>query len=160
MVIDLGGLAMLQNSVLLAITAETTASQTAGLTHFAENFLQEFALFLKIILEFIAILIIAVSLVVALQKLLRHRQKLYQSAQQTIRLELGLSLALSLEFLLAADIVGTAVSPSWDAIARLAAITGIRTFLNFFLQREVKELQAMDQRILQQKNELKMHENN
>jgi uncharacterized membrane protein len=159
MAIDFGWLAILQHSVLLAITAEPTSSQTAGLTLFAENFLQEFALFLKIILEFIAISIIAVSLAIVLQKLLRSRQKRYQSAQQAIRLELGLSLALSLEFLLAADIVGTAVSPSWDAIARLAAITGIRTFLNFFLQKEVRELQAMDQRILQLKNELETQEN-
>jgi uncharacterized membrane protein len=159
MVIHSSLLTILQNSFLLEVLAENTSSQTARLTHFAENFLQEFALFLKIILEFIAILIIAVSLVIALKKLLCSRQKRYQSAQQAIRLELGLSLALSLEFLLAADIVGTAVSPSWDAIARLAAITGIRTFLNFFLQKEVRELQAMDQRILQQKNELETQEN-
>lgn len=33
------------------------------------------------------------------------------------------------------------------AIARLAAITGIRTFLNFFLQKEVRELEAMNQQI-------------
>jgi uncharacterized membrane protein len=154
MAIALSWLATLQDNTLLAVVTETTASQTGGLTHLAEKFLQEFALFLKIILEFIAILIIGVSLVTTLQRLLRSRQKRHQSAQQAIRLELGLSLALSLEFLLAADIVGTAVSPSWDAIAKLATITGIRTFLNFFLQREVKELQAMDQRILQQKHEL------
>jgi len=144
MTIHSGLLTILQNSVLLEIVAEARSSQTLRLTHFIENFLQEFALFLKIILEFIAILIIAVSLVLTLQKLIR-RQKRYQSTQQTIRLELGLSLALSLEFLLAADIVGTAVSPSWDAIAKLASITGIRTFLNFFLQREVRELQEMNQ---------------
>jgi uncharacterized membrane protein len=52
------------------------------------------------------------ALVIVLQKLLRSRQKRYQSAQQAIRLELGWSLPLSLEFLLTADIVGTAVSPS------------------------------------------------
>jgi uncharacterized membrane protein len=144
MAIYSGLLTMLQNSVLLEIAAEATSSPTLKLTHFIENSLQEFALFLKIILESIAILMIAVSLVITLQKLIR-RQKRYQSAQQTIRLELGLSLALSLEFLLAADIVGTAVSPSWDAIAKLASITGIRTFLNFFLQREVRELQEMNQ---------------
>jgi uncharacterized membrane protein len=159
MAIDFAGLAILQNSILLEIAAENPSSQTAGLTHFAEGFLQEFALFLKIVLEFIAILIIAVSLVIVLQKLLRVRQKRDESAQQAIRLELGLSLALSLEFLLAADIVGTAVSPSWDAIARLAAITGIRTFLNFFLQKEVKELQEMDRRILQSENKFEAQVN-
>lgn len=159
MAIAFGWLAILQHGVLLELAAETTSSPTLGLTRSSESFLQEFALFLKIVLEFIAILIIAVSLVVALQKLIRKKQKRFQSTQQAIRLELGISLALSLEFLLAADIVSTAVSPSWDAIARLAAITGIRTFLNFFLQREVKELQAMDQRLLQQTNELNAQEN-
>ena len=59
-----------------------------------------------------------------------------------IRLDLGLALALSLEFLLAADIVSTAVSPSWDDLGKLAAITGIRTFLNFFLNKEVDQLEA------------------
>lgn len=138
---NLGWLVILQNAIFLELTPEATSR----LTQLAEIFLQECALFLKIVLEFIAILMIAVALVAALQKLVRRRQKRFQSAQQTIRSELGLSLALSLEFLLAADIVSTAVSPSWDAIARLAAITGIRTFLNFFLQREVRELQEMKQ---------------
>ncbi len=41
-------------------------------------------------------------------------------------------LTLSLEFLLAADIAATAISPSWEAVGKLAAISGIRTFLNFF----------------------------
>jgi hypothetical protein len=52
---------------------------------------------------------------------------------------LGRSLALSLEFLLGADILRTAVEPSWDKIGRLAAIAAIRTALNYFLQREIAE---------------------
>ncbi len=133
-----------------AISASELANQTPSfeLTRFVEALLQEFALFLKIILEFIAISIIAISLIIALQQLWQKaRRKRLQEAQQSIRLELGLSLALALEFLLAADIAATAVSPSWDAIARLAAITGIRTFLNFFLQKEVRELEAINQQI-------------
>jgi uncharacterized membrane protein len=134
----------------MATAASELANQTPSfeLTRFAESLLQEFALFLKIILEFIAISIIAISLIIALQKLWQKaRRRQLKDAQQAIRLELGLSLALSLEFLLAADIVATAVSPSWDAIARLAAITGIRTFLNFFLQKEVHELETLNQKI-------------
>lgn len=46
---------------------------------------------------------------------------------------------LALEFALAADIVGTAVAPSWDAIGQLAVIATIRTALNFFLERDIKE---------------------
>jgi uncharacterized membrane protein len=40
------------------------------------------------------------------------------------------------------DIVGTAVTPSWESIGLLAAIAGIRTFLNYFLHKEVRELEA------------------
>jgi uncharacterized membrane protein len=54
------------------------------------------------------------------------------------RNHLGHSLSLSLEFLIGADIIKTAISPSWQDIGQLAAIVGIRTFLNFFLTKELK----------------------
>ncbi len=56
-----------------------------------------------------------------------------------IRLQLGRILGLSLEFLLAADILSTAVAPTWDAIGKLAAIATIRTLLNYFLARELRQ---------------------
>ncbi|MEH1807446.1 MAG: DUF1622 domain-containing protein [Nostoc sp.] len=96
-------------------------------------------MFLKVFLEGIAVLTVAMALILTLRKIF-HLWRRDRVVQETIRLELGVVLALALEFLLAADIVGTAISPSWDAVAKLAAITGIRTFLNFFLQREVREL--------------------
>ncbi|MEH2391987.1 MAG: DUF1622 domain-containing protein [Nostoc sp.] len=58
------------------------------------------------------------------------------------------------KFLLAADIIGTAISLSWDAVAKLAAITGIRTFLNFFLQREVGKLFLKLQKFYRAKEKL------
>jgi uncharacterized membrane protein len=48
-------------------------------------------------------------------------------------------LVAGLTFQLAADIVGTAVAPTWDDIGRLAAIAAIRTFLNYFLERDIRE---------------------
>jgi uncharacterized membrane protein len=39
-----------------------------------------------------------------------------------IRLNLGKSLAIALELLLGADILKTAIAPSWDEIGKLAAI--------------------------------------
>ena len=48
-------------------------------------------------------------------------------------------LVLALEFELAADILRTSITPTWNAIGRLAAIAVIRTFLNYFLSRDVKE---------------------
>ena len=49
-------------------------------------------------------------------------------------------IVLSLEFALAADIVATAITPSWDDIGRLAAIASIRTGLNFFLTRDIESV--------------------
>ncbi len=54
-----------------------------------------------------------------------------------MRLTLGRWLAVSLEFLLAADILGTAVAPTWDEIGKLAAVATLRTALNFFLGKEI-----------------------
>ena len=55
------------------------------------------------------------------------------------RLRLARYLALALEFQLGADILSTAVAPSWDQIGKLGAIAVIRTTLNFFLMRELRE---------------------
>jgi uncharacterized membrane protein len=57
---------------------------------------------------------------------------------QTIRINFGSALALSLELLLAADILATAIAPTWDDIGKLAAIAVLRTSLNYFLEREIR----------------------
>jgi uncharacterized membrane protein len=48
-------------------------------------------------------------------------------------------LIAGLTFQLAADIIDTASAPTWDDIGRLAAIAVIRTFLNYFLERDLAE---------------------
>jgi len=58
------------------------------------------------------------------------------------RLILARHLALALEFELGADILGTAISPTWDQIGKLGAVAVIRTGLNFFLSMEMKREQA------------------
>ena len=42
---------------------------------------------------------------------------------------------LGLEFALAADLLRTAVAPTWEDIAKLAVIAAIRTMLNYFWRR-------------------------
>lgn len=59
--------------------------------------------------------------------------------QEEIRLELGRWLVLALEFELAADILRTAVAPTWNEIGQLAAIIVLRTALNFFLRKEIEK---------------------
>ncbi len=49
---------------------------------------------------------------------------------------------LALEFALAADIVRTAIAPTWNDIGMLAAIAAIRTALNFFLERDLDALDS------------------
>ena len=46
-------------------------------------------------------------------------------------------LVAGLTFQLAADIIATAFSPSWEEIGHLAAISAIRTFVNYFLERDM-----------------------
>ena len=88
--------------------------------------------------EAIAALIVAVGLIGAIVRYARDLIGRAESfPQERVRLGVARVLALALEFLLAADIVRTAVAPSWEEIGKLAAIAAIRTALNFFLQREI-----------------------
>jgi uncharacterized membrane protein len=88
--------------------------------------------------EAIGALIVAVALIGALLHYARDLvARTEPFPQERVRLGVGRALALALEFLLAADIVRTAVAPSWEEIGKLAAIAAIRTALNFFLQREI-----------------------
>ena len=56
----------------------------------------------------------------------------------------GVWLLLGLEFELAADIIRTAIAPSWADIGQLGAIAVIRTFLNYFLERDVEHYGETD----------------
>ena len=58
-----------------------------------------------------------------------------------VRLTLARFLVLGLEFQLAADVLRTAISPSFEEIGKLAAIAAIRTILNYFLNREIAQEQ-------------------
>ncbi len=58
-------------------------------------------------------------------------------AKEDVRLRLGRWLALALEFELGADILRTAIAPTWSEIGQLAAIATVRTALNYFLQSEI-----------------------
>jgi uncharacterized membrane protein len=52
----------------------------------------------------------------------------------------GRWLVAGLTFQLAADIIETSVAPSWQDVGQLGAIAVIRTFLNYFLERDLAEL--------------------
>jgi uncharacterized membrane protein len=58
----------------------------------------------------------------------------------------GRWLVAGLTFQLAADIIETSIAPSWQEVGQLGAIAVIRTFLNFFLERDLAELEVGRQR--------------
>jgi uncharacterized membrane protein len=53
-------------------------------------------------------------------------------------------LVAGLTFQLAADIIESSMAPEWDDIGKLAAIAVIRTFLNYFLERDIQEISERD----------------
>jgi len=104
-----------------------------------EAFLRALAVHVAYLAEALGIFAVAAGLVRAVWRYVRgSTSNAPEMNRIQIRLELGQSLVLALEFLLAADILRTAVAPSWDALGRLGAIVVIRTVLNFFLQREME----------------------
>jgi uncharacterized membrane protein len=72
------------------------------------------------------------------------RRPAAQDAKVEVRLGLGRWLALGLEFALAADILRTAVAPTWHDIGQLAAIAVLRTGLNYGLEREIAREERRD----------------
>jgi uncharacterized membrane protein len=53
-------------------------------------------------------------------------------------------LVAALTFQLAADILETSISTSWESLVRITAIAVIRTFLNYFLEKDVGEIRERD----------------
>ncbi len=74
------------------------------------------------------------------------RRNSLPEAKEHVRLRLGRWLALGLEFELAADILRTAVAPTWNEIGQLAAIVVLRTVLNYFLQKEIDKAADRNQK--------------
>jgi uncharacterized membrane protein len=94
---------------------------------------------LRMTAEVAGAFIIGLGVVLALLGFLQALIQRRAAAFTDVRLSLGRYLALALEFQLGADILSTAVSPSWDQIGKLGAVAIIRTALNFFLTRELRE---------------------
>ncbi len=62
--------------------------------------------------------------------------------KELVRLRLGRWLAVALELELGADILRTAVAPTWNEIGQLGAIVVLRTALNYFLQLEIDKAES------------------
>lgn len=110
-----------------------------------EALLHGLAHYVALWVELIAILIIAVGSLQAVVNsihllLLRKANNMQMRA---VWLQFAHWLVAALTFQLAADIVNTSLAPTWDELGRLAAIAAIRTFLSYFLDREVETTRRM-----------------
>lgn len=95
--------------------------------------------YLSSTLEIIAACVVGISLLKFVYEYFLHILKPNDGiTNQTIRIQFGSGLTVALELLLAADILATAIAPTWDEIGKLAAIASLRTALNYFLERELK----------------------
>jgi uncharacterized membrane protein len=94
-----------------------------------------FSLMLQVFLELLSVICVFVGLVKALYTTITKVKS--QSILYLIRARFGTWLALALEFQLAADILATTINPSMEELIKLAIIAVIRTFLNYFLSKEL-----------------------
>ncbi|HEY8560010.1 MAG TPA: DUF1622 domain-containing protein [Pyrinomonadaceae bacterium] len=94
---------------------------------------------LRLGVEAVGALVICIGVVLAVYQFFRHFRDEQPSNFNRVRLTLGKYLALALEFQVGADILSTAIAPSWEQIGKLAAIAAIRTLLNYFLTRELEQ---------------------
>lgn len=93
---------------------------------------------LKILLECISAFCVAVGLMRTIRLAFSLPRRSRPTLFVEIRLTFGQWLALALEFQLGADILATTISPTTEALIKLAAIALIRTFLNYFLNKELE----------------------
>ena len=108
-----------------------------------EDIARAFVDFLIPVVELIGAVVIGVGVIVAFAAYVLSELRIRPRPYEAIRLLLGRFLALGLEFQLASDILGTAVSPSFAEIGKLAAIATIRTVLNYFLAQEIERAQRV-----------------
>jgi uncharacterized membrane protein len=98
---------------------------------------------LVLLVEAAGAVVIFVGALLAAVQFLRALPRRRPEEFVRVRLTLGRFLALGLEFQLASDVLRTAVAPSFDELGKLAAVAAIRTALNYFLAREIREEQRI-----------------
>jgi uncharacterized membrane protein len=103
-----------------------------------EGGLETVAHYVGLTAEAIAILVIGVGVVEAAIGMLRMLVGRHgDDEKRAVWLGFARWLVAGLTFQLAADVVRTTIAPTWDDIGHLAASAAIRTFLTFFLDRDI-----------------------
>jgi uncharacterized membrane protein len=144
---------------MMTIMQEETASFLIGPDQGGvEATIRNAVQWLKLLVETIGALVVGLGVLIAVYLFIRALIPPQLESYNRIRLTLARYLALALEFQLGADILSTAIAPSWDQIGKLGAIAVIRTVLNYFLTREMQEERQTTARELTTKEPLPSHQ--
>jgi uncharacterized membrane protein len=122
--------------------AEATSERTAMPDTFfeaVEEHVVEILQWLRLFTESLSGLVIVVGLVVALTRLVHQTWHHAGGELSSLRLGFARYLVLALELQLAADILSTAIAPSWEQLGKLAVVAAIRALLGYFLLVEIRE---------------------
>jgi len=112
-----------------------------------EELFRQLANHIALAIEIAAVLIVAAGAIEAFVRVigvLTHPGASH-GARKEIWRRFGMWLLLGLEFELAADIVRSVISPTWQEIVQLGAIAAIRTFLNYFLETDLQHADARNE---------------
>ncbi|MEC4818084.1 MAG: DUF1622 domain-containing protein [Scytonema sp. PMC 1069.18] len=129
--------------LLLSLNPET-ATETEVLSSPLETWLKVIVGYLAATAEIAAAMVIGGAVVRGIFAYVRQffsHTKQHFDATESIRLKLGRALALGLEFTVASDILRTAVAPTRRDILNLGAIVLLRTLLNYFIEREIRQVE-------------------
>ena len=128
--------------LLLSLNVGQTAKEAASSP--LETWLKLLVDYLAAGTEIAAALVIAGAVIRGIITYLRQffsRSRQHFDSTELIRLQLGRVLALGLELTVASDILRTAVAPTRQDILNLGAIVLLRTLLNYFLEREIGQVE-------------------
>ena len=111
----------------------------AGAFESAEALLAPAVQWLRLAIEAVGALWVAIGFAYALAQVTSAHLRGLTASFTAARLTFSRYLSLALEFQLASDILSTSIAPSWTELGKLGATAVIRTALNYFLSREMRE---------------------
>jgi uncharacterized membrane protein len=111
-----------------------------------EEILKQLTNYVALFTEATAAIFVAYGAVEAVVKVFGHvfNRRPAVAWRKELFVGLGVWLLLALQFGVAADIVRSLIAPTWQDIGQLAALAGIRTFLDYFLERDLNEASKPD----------------
>jgi uncharacterized membrane protein len=119
--------------------------ETTDYFHLAELEVSALVQWLRLFVEATGAAVIGIGVVIGVVQFARASLHRTPNGYNAVRLTVARYLAVALEFQLAADLLSTAIAPTWTAIGKLASIAAVRTALNYFLGREIAQEREVEQ---------------